>query len=50
LLFGGKRLPGIATGLGTAIRNFKGAMKEGEQEENKKIASATSQNTLPPEA
>ena len=26
LLFGGKRLPGIATGLGSAIRNFKKEM------------------------
>ncbi len=32
LLFGGKRLPGIASGLGTAIRNFKGALREGEAE------------------
>jgi sec-independent protein translocase protein TatA len=28
LLFGGKRLPSIATGLGTAIRNFKVALNE----------------------
>lgn len=28
LLFGGKRLPGIASGLGSAIRNFKTALKE----------------------
>jgi len=41
LLFGGKRLPGIATGLGSAIRNFKSAMREGETEERK---------TLPKEA
>jgi sec-independent protein translocase protein TatA len=34
LLFGGKRLPGIATGLGSAIRNFKEAMKEGEAAES----------------
>ena len=27
LLFGGKRLPTIATGLGSAIRNFKNALK-----------------------
>ncbi|QQG35124.1 MAG: twin-arginine translocase TatA/TatE family subunit [Deltaproteobacteria bacterium] len=26
-LFGGKRLPEIATGLGTAIKNFKAALK-----------------------
>ncbi|MEI6806098.1 MAG: twin-arginine translocase TatA/TatE family subunit [Myxococcaceae bacterium] len=28
LLFGGKRLPGIATGLGSAIKNFKSAMRD----------------------
>ncbi len=32
VLFGGKRLPGVATGLGQAIRNFRGALK-GENEE-----------------
>ena len=32
LLFGGKRLPGIASGLGSAIRNFKSALKEPEAE------------------
>ncbi|MCA9508346.1 MAG: twin-arginine translocase TatA/TatE family subunit [Myxococcales bacterium] len=31
VLFGGKRLPGVATGLGTAIRNFRHALK-GEEE------------------
>lgn len=30
LLFGGKRLPGIATGLGSAIRNFKAAIHDNE--------------------
>ncbi len=28
LLFGGKRLPGIATGLGQAVKNFKTALNE----------------------
>ncbi len=27
VLFGGKRLPAMATGLGQAIRNFRGALK-----------------------
>ena len=31
LLFGGKRLPGIASGLGSAIKNFKEAAKEPEE-------------------
>ncbi len=34
LLFGGKRLPGIAIGLGSAIRNFKTALKEPETNTN----------------
>jgi sec-independent protein translocase protein TatA len=37
VLFGGKRLPGVATGLGQAINNFRTALK-GE--------SADSQNQL----
>lgn len=32
VLFGGKRLPGVATGLGQAIRNFRTALK-GEEDE-----------------
>lgn len=43
LLFGGKRLPGIATGLGSAIRNFKEAMREGES------ADSAPAKTLPRE-
>lgn len=31
LLFGTKRLRGIGTDLGNAIKGFKGAMKEGEE-------------------
>ena len=30
LLFGAKRIPGIARGLGEGFRNFKGGLKEGE--------------------
>ncbi len=39
VLFGGKKFPEIAKGLGEGIRNFKGSMKESEDEkleENKK--------------
>jgi len=32
VLFGGKRLPSVATGLGQAIRNFRTALK-GDQED-----------------
>lgn len=32
LLFGGKRLPEVASGLGQAIKNFKSAMSDTEKE------------------
>jgi sec-independent protein translocase protein TatA len=32
VLFGGKRLPGVATGLGQAIRNFRTALKGNHDE------------------
>jgi len=31
LLFGAKRIPLIARGLGEGIRNFRGSFKEGEE-------------------
>jgi len=31
LVFGAKRIPQIARGLGSGIRNFKGSLKAGEQ-------------------
>ena len=36
LLFGTKRLKNIGSDLGGAIKGFKGAMKEGEQQEAEK--------------
>ena len=36
LLFGTKRLKNIGTDLGSAIKGFKGAMKEGESSEEKR--------------
>lgn len=39
LLFGGKKIPELAKGLGEGIRNFKSAVKEEEkQPEEKKQA------------
>ncbi len=32
LLFGGKKIPELAKGLGSGIKNFKKAMKEDEEE------------------
>lgn len=31
LIFGGKKIPEVAKGLGEGIRNFKNALKEGEK-------------------
>ena len=38
LLFGGKKIPELAKGLGEGIRNFKGALKSDEDVEEKKQA------------
>ena len=36
LLFGGKKIPEVAKGLGEGIKNFKQAMKDEEQPATKK--------------
>jgi sec-independent protein translocase protein TatA len=36
LLFGGKKIPEVAKGLGEGIKNFKNAMKEDDQPTSKK--------------
>ena len=36
VLFGGKKIPELAKGLGEGIRNFKTTMKEDEKVEEKK--------------
>jgi sec-independent protein translocase protein TatA len=38
LLFGGKKIPEVAKGLGEGIRNFKNALKNEEKPEEKKQA------------
>jgi sec-independent protein translocase protein TatA len=35
LLFGAKRIPQIAKGLGEGIRNFRTSVKDGSEERNK---------------
>lgn len=37
LIFGTKKLRGAGGDLGAAVKNFKGALKEGEDEAQKKI-------------
>ena len=34
LLFGGRKIPEVAKGLGEGIRNFKSALKDGEKGES----------------
>ena len=36
LIFGANRLPGLAKGMGSAVKNFKDGMKDGETPENPK--------------
>ncbi len=36
LLFGGKKIPELAKGLGEGIRNFKGSIKGEEQQKDEK--------------
>lgn len=38
LLFGTKKLRNIGSDLGGAVKGFKSAVKEGEQEQNKQIS------------
>jgi sec-independent protein translocase protein TatA len=47
LVFGAGRLPEIGTSLGQAIRGFKKAMSEAEQEESKKIKEGDQKNNTP---
>jgi sec-independent protein translocase protein TatA len=35
LIFGGKKIPELARGLGSGIRNFRDAMHEGEHSDQK---------------
>ena len=48
LLFGGKKIPELAQGLGKGIKNFKDAVKEGEEtteiQKTEKIDNKTTQN------
>jgi sec-independent protein translocase protein TatA len=39
VIFGAKRLKTIGSDLGGAVRGFKKAVSEGEEEENKQLAS-----------
>lgn len=43
LVFGTKRLRGAGSDLGSAVKNFKSSMKEGEAEAEKHAAELTAQ-------
>ncbi|WP_394909731.1 twin-arginine translocase TatA/TatE family subunit [uncultured Helicobacter sp.] len=44
LLFGAKKIPELAKGLGSGVKNFKKAIKE-DDEEQEKIAQTTESKT-----
>jgi len=52
LLFGGKKIPELASGLGKGIKNFKDAVKEGEEEADvkttEKVKDKTAKTTQSP--
>ena len=45
LLFGGKKIPELAKGLGGGIRNFKKAIKEEDEESSKESIEAKEEST-----
>jgi sec-independent protein translocase protein TatA len=44
LLFGARKIPEIAKGLGKGIRDFKSAVKDGEDDETKALKKPDSEN------
>jgi sec-independent protein translocase protein TatA len=47
LLFGGKKIPELASGLGKGIKNFKDAVKEGEEGADIKTAEKIEEKETP---
>jgi sec-independent protein translocase protein TatA len=45
LLFGGKKIPELASGLGKGIKNFKDAVKEGEEDADVKKTEKIEEKT-----
>jgi sec-independent protein translocase protein TatA len=46
LLFGTKRLKNIGSDLGNAIKGFKGAMRDGEQEDKDKLEQKSKEDVI----
>lgn len=49
LLFGGSRLPGIASGLGGAVHSFKKALRGGEEEARSDGGTSTADKVPTPQ-
>jgi len=47
LLFGAKKIPDLAKGLGKGIKDFKSAVKDDESKDNKEIASTDDKKDTP---
>ncbi len=45
LLFGARKLPDLARGMGEAIREFRKAAKEAENQEEQQTSSSSSQES-----
>jgi sec-independent protein translocase protein TatA len=45
VLFGAKKLKSVGSDLGSAVRGFKKAMSEGEDEQNKQLSDLTGNAT-----
>ena len=48
LIFGGKRLPELARGLGKSVTNFKSGLNEEQSEEPETTTQAQPENGAPP--
>ena len=48
LIFGGKRLPELARGLGKSVTNFKAGLSEEQSEEPETTTQAQQENGAPP--
>ena len=44
VLFGAKKLKNVGSDLGSAVRGFKKAMNDGEDEQNKQLSDLTGSN------
>lgn len=50
LIFGAKRLPGIASGLGGAFYSFRKSVKDGHEQEQEELKEGSDENKKLPES